>query len=544
MVVSVRPGCQRCRLRSRGVRRSLPAPEKSWALITAASTPVGQEMARLCGQRGFSLIVVDDPDRSPELEALAAELKAQGRSVRQETLDLGATSARSLHRNLRQGGLEIELLVASPRAMAGPLLEEEGLQGVVSMISSTAALCSSFGGDMVAAGRGRLIIAPDGEAPLLRNYVDRLENELASSGVDVSYLDLDGKSLPSALEQLLSAPGESNKSSRALRSTYVQLAKERDFPILPFAAEIDEWQRRELVEIINALLVGLTCLCFALRTVPSFANMQVLSDIETFAALAFAVDYVLRWYSRGLRPDFLLSKYMIADLLSLLAFTSPSLDLNFLRLLRTVRIYRLLQPLKVRKVYKIFGIQSEEALPRPSQLVTLRAFGAVFTLLFITAGLVYTAENGVNPQFQNFFSAFYFSVTALSTVGFGDIYPITETGRLIVSLAIPIGLCLVPFQAGEVAAAFAEEERLKSLKYQRKQASKDEQIARLIDSLERERSKTSSNALRLEMLQDLQSQRTKPVQELRELFNKYDADGNGSIDFAEFLLMSEALGLV
>jgi len=299
-------------------------------------------------------------------------------------------------------------------------------------------------------------------------------------------------------------------------------------------------------EITTALLTGLTCACFALKTLPEFANLKVLSDIESFAVIIFFIDYVLRWYSRGLRWDFLLQRYMVLDLLSLLCYLSTDINLNFLRLLRTVRVYRLLEPSEIRVFYKdVFNIESEDALPAPSRLMVIRSFGAVFTLLFITAGLMYTAEHDVNPQFKNFFSAFYFSVTALSTVGFGDITPITTAGQTVMSLAIPISLCLVPFQASQVAAAFAEEARIKSLNFQKKKSSKDRQIQSLVLSLERERAQTQSDAERLSMLEKKESERRpKSVKDLRKMFNSYDVDKNGSIEFPEFILMCETLGLL
>jgi len=160
-----------------------------------------------------------------------------------------------------------------------------------------------------------------------------------------------------------------------LEDEYEQLARERDFPILPFARDIDRWQRWPPVEIVNALLVGLACLCFAVRTLPNPPILETLTSIETFAGVLFTFDYLLRWYSRGLRWDYLLHKYMIVDFLALFPFLLQpvvpefrSLSFNFLRLLRTVRLYRLLQPLKFKQFRTtLLGVKSGQSLPKPYQ---------------------------------------------------------------------------------------------------------------------------------------------------------------------------------
>eukprot|EP00930_Biecheleria_cincta_P063098 TRINITY_DN48594_c0_g1_i1.p1 TRINITY_DN48594_c0_g1~~TRINITY_DN48594_c0_g1_i1.p1 ORF type:complete len:645 (-),score=98.23 TRINITY_DN48594_c0_g1_i1:72-2006(-) len=552
---------------------SLPTPGQCWALVTGATSPVGRELARLCSHYGFGVMLIDRPDQQSELEILAAEFSSRESRVHTAAIDLEAGGMDTLRGDLAQRGMDVEVLVASHGGADAQLLQG-GLGSILAKVSITADLCRTFAADMVAAGRGRILVTagpPDTSSELIKRVVGSLDQELLTSGVGISYLELTSVESGSLKEKLSSTcldflvssssdvPGEqgleevartgpdsSNTIPIRINSPYAQLAKDRDFPILPYAEDIDTWQRFLPAEIASALLTGLTCMCFALKTLPEFANLKVLSDIEGCAAIIFSIEYMMRWYSRGLRWDFLLQKYMVLDLLSLLCYLSTDINLNFMRLLRTVRVYRLLEPREIRKLYKdAFNIESEDALPAPSRLMVIRAFGATFTLLFITAGLMYTAEHDVNPQFKNFFSAFYFSVTALSTVGFGDITPITPAGQTVMSLAIPIALCLVPFQASQVAGAFAEEARIKSLNFQKRQASKDRQIQSLVLSLERERAKTQSDAERLRMLEKKESERQpRSVKDLRDMFNSYDVDKNGSIEFPEFLLMAESLGLL
>ena len=67
---------------------------------------------------------------------------------------------------------------------------------------------------------------------------------------------------------------------------------------------------------------------------------------------------------------------------------------------------------------------------RPYQLQLARVLLSIFTLLSVSSGLIYTCEHDVNPEIPDYFAALYFGLTTLTTVGFGDITPITAGGRL------------------------------------------------------------------------------------------------------------------
>jgi voltage-gated potassium channel len=71
-------------------------------------------------------------------------------------------------------------------------------------------------------------------------------------------------------------------------------------------------------------------------------------------------------------------------------------------------------------------------------------------IFFISSGFFYYVESPVNPEVQNFGDAFYFTVVALSTVGFGDIVPISGPGRLVTIMMIISGIILIPLQAGRI----------------------------------------------------------------------------------------------
>jgi voltage-gated potassium channel Kch len=83
---------------------------------------------------------------------------------------------------------------------------------------------------------------------------------------------------------------------------------------------------------------------------------------------------------------------------------------------------------------------------------------SIYTLLSITAGLIYSAEHVSNPEVPDYFTALYFSLTTLTTVGFGDIHPVTTAGRWVVSGAILIGSAVIPAQAAALVEALLDRE--------------------------------------------------------------------------------------
>ena len=84
-----------------------------------------------------------------------------------------------------------------------------------------------------------------------------------------------------------------------------------------------------------------------------------------------------------------------------------------------------------------------------------RVLSSVFTLLFISTGLIYTCEHEVNPQIPDFFVALYFGLTTLTTVGFGDITPRSDAERAVAMVAVVAGTGFYSYVIGSVSAIVA-----------------------------------------------------------------------------------------
>jgi hypothetical protein len=90
---------------------------------------------------------------------------------------------------------------------------------------------------------------------------------------------------------------------------------------------------------------------------------------------------------------------------------------------------------------------------RPYQLQLARVLLSIFTLLSVASGLIYTAEHNVNPGINDYFDALYFGLTTLTTVGFGDIVPVTAQGKFVVCGSIIAGVAIIPAQTAEFVDA-------------------------------------------------------------------------------------------
>ena len=223
-----------------------------------------------------------------------------------------------------------------------------------------------------------------------------------------------------------------------------------------------ETPKFELVSLVALLAVSLS---YAIGTLESLGETERfwLTQEEDFISVFFAVEFLLRWWGTSfskravVQPTSIIDFLSFAPLLFRLALTGEDAgfvegDLAFLRLLRVLRLQRFLQDTTS---FKRFGaaLGFESLNVKPFQLEIARVVTSIFTLLFIATGLIYNAEHVANPDLPDYFTALYFGLTTLTTVGFGDITPVTFEGRLVVSVSILAGIAIIPVQLSSLAEA-------------------------------------------------------------------------------------------
>jgi voltage-gated potassium channel len=233
---------------------------------------------------------------------------------------------------------------------------------------------------------------------------------------------------------------------------------------------------RVVAAFITTLII-LNVLAVILATVePVAARMHsAFHWFEVLSIAAFSVEYVLRvWscteqiqYAKPIvgRLKYATTSMALVDLLAVLPFYAPFLirvDLRFLRALRLLRLTRLLK----------FGRYSE-SLKTVTRVIRAKkeqlsvAVFVVAIMLVVASSAMYYLEHDAQPKtFSSIPAAMWWGVVTLTTVGYGDIYPVTTLGKVIGAMIALLGVGLFALPAGILASGFAEE--LQSHRVERK----------------------------------------------------------------------------
>ncbi len=177
-----------------------------------------------------------------------------------------------------------------------------------------------------------------------------------------------------------------------------------------------------------------------------------LQTLEWLFTVVFTIEYVVRLACVKHPLRYVRSFYGIVDLLAILpsyaAFFMPELHALFdLRLLRLLRIFRLLKLAAYVEEYSILG----HALLASRRKIVI--FLSVVAIIVIVNGtLLYVVEGGANSPFSSIPMSVYFAITAVTTVGFGDITPQTDLGRAITSITMLVGWSILAVPTGIISS--------------------------------------------------------------------------------------------
>ena len=206
--------------------------------------------------------------------------------------------------------------------------------------------------------------------------------------------------------------------------------------------------------------------------------------IEIVTVTIFIVDYLLRWLTADYRLQkggwsFVLypfTPWAIVDLLSIL----PGLHVvaGSFKILRVSRMLRLLRILRVFKLIRYTDkIEVLLRVIRKEREVLLTVLGIAVFYIFVTALVMFNAEPHFNPvtgeeTFGSFFDALYWATVTLTTVGYGDMIPVTDLGRFVSMLSSIFGVAIIALPSGVITASYMDE--LRSAR-KREECEKEEQ---------------------------------------------------------------------
>lgn len=210
-----------------------------------------------------------------------------------------------------------------------------------------------------------------------------------------------------------------------------------------------------LFDLVVQTLIVLSIVSFSIETMPRLpTSMHMwLEHVEQALVTAFAVEYVLRFAVARRKLRFVFSFFGLIDLVSILpGLLALGIDLRSLRALRLLRLFRTLKLVRynraIARFHRAIGLAREEIV---------LFLCATSILLYLSAVGIYFFEHDAQPEvFASVFHSFWWAVVTFTTVGYGDIYPVTAGGRVFTSIMLFVGLGIVSVPAGLVASALSK----------------------------------------------------------------------------------------
>jgi voltage-gated potassium channel len=230
-------------------------------------------------------------------------------------------------------------------------------------------------------------------------------------------------------------------------------------PRLKQVIEQNDTPHGRVFDLFIQLLVVLSLVSFSIETLPSLSKSAQLwcRRFDVFSVVVFSIEYLLRVYVATPRRSYIFSFFGLVDLLAILPFYfGTGVDLRSIRAFRLLRLFRLFKLARysaaVRRFHVALSIAREELVLFVSVTVIL---------LYLAAVGIYYFEGDAQPdQFGSVFHCLWWAVATLTTVGYGDVYPVTVGGKVFTFLILLIGLGVISVPAGLVASALAKARQL------------------------------------------------------------------------------------
>lgn len=203
------------------------------------------------------------------------------------------------------------------------------------------------------------------------------------------------------------------------------------------------------------ILILITVICFSIETLPNNSKLTIsyLKIIEVSCVIIFSIEYILRIYVSKKSFKYIFSFYGLIDLLAILPFyLTTSVDLRAVRMFRVFRVFRALKLIRYNRALRRFRIAAE--IVAEETILFLFVTGI---LIFLAAVGIYYFESKAQPEiFSSIFHSLWWAIVTLTTVGYGDAYPITMGGKIFTFFVLIIGIGVVTVPAGLVATALTK----------------------------------------------------------------------------------------
>lgn len=240
--------------------------------------------------------------------------------------------------------------------------------------------------------------------------------------------------------------------------------KGRVFDIISKADEGDKASRAFDIAIMSLIVLSIASIILESFEALRDNYKAIFTAFEAVTVIVFTAEYAARIWTANLlfpgaahpRMKYMLSFMAIVDLMAILPFYLPfiSADLRFLRMIRLLRLLRLFRVFKLGRYFDALQIVVDVLKKSAAQLI-ISIVLCLFVMLF-SAIVMYTVENPAQPeQFPNVVAALWWAICTLTTVGYGDVYPITAVGRFFAAVISLVGIGIIAIPTGIIAAGFS-----------------------------------------------------------------------------------------
>lgn len=212
---------------------------------------------------------------------------------------------------------------------------------------------------------------------------------------------------------------------------------------------------QRLFDQASLFLIIISVILFTIETVPELGHYHHWFKIaDTIIVIIFSLEYVTRLYLSHSKKKFILSPFGIIDLLSILPFylSFGFTDFRWFRILRVVRVFRIF------KLTRYIKAADRLKLAYMNIREELFVFLAIsFLLIYLSAVGVYYFERHIQPdKFGSIVHSLWWAVVTLTTVGYGDVYPVSLGGRIFTSIVLLLGLSMISIPSGLLASSFSK----------------------------------------------------------------------------------------
>lgn len=217
--------------------------------------------------------------------------------------------------------------------------------------------------------------------------------------------------------------------------------------------------------IISNIYDWLMLLFIIISVIPlAFREQNIWFEwFDKVSVTAFIIDYLLRWLTADMRltnrPKWMafltypFTTMALVDLLSIL----PSISV----VNKTLKLFRITRLFKILRVFKFIryseNVQILFRVLRKERHILFTVLWIALFYILVTALIMFNVEE--SAMFEDFFDALYWATTTLTTVGYGDIYPATDLGRIISMISAILGVAIIALPSGVITASYLEELR-------------------------------------------------------------------------------------